>query len=120
MEKTINIDGKDVRLISSGATPIIYKNAFGRDFFADLGQFLKIADTTSKAKKGQEMTALLPLFENGDITIMYNFVWVYAKNADMNLKPLDEWLAEFDEFPMFDFMGEVLDLVMRSVSTKKA
>lgn len=120
MEKTINIDGKDVRLISSGATPIIYKNAFGRDFFADLGQFLKIADTTSKAKKGQEMTALSPLFENGDIAIMYNFVWVYAKNADMSLKPLDEWLAEFDEFPMFDFMGEVLDLVMRSVSTKKA
>lgn len=32
MEKTINIDGKDVKLISSGATPIIYKNAFGRDF----------------------------------------------------------------------------------------
>ena len=120
MEKTINIDGKDVRLISSGATPIIYKNAFSRDFFADLGQFLKMADTSNKATKGQEMAALLPLFENGDITIMYNFVWVYAKNADMSLKPLDEWLADFEEFPMFDFLGDVLDLVMRSVATKKA
>lgn len=120
MEKTINIDGKSVRLISSGATPIIYKNAFSRDFFADLGQFFKLAETSGKAKKGQEMSALLPLFANGDIAIMYNFVWVYAKNADMNLKPLEEWLAEFDEFPMFDFLGEVMDLVMRSVTTKKA
>lgn len=120
MEKTVNIGGKEVRLISSGATPIIYKNAFSRDFFADLGKFLKMADTSNKAKKGQEMAALLPLFENGDITIMYNFVWVYAKNADMSLKPLDEWLADFEEFPMFDFLGDVLDLVMRSVSTKKA
>lgn len=120
MEKTITIDGKNVRLISSGATPIIYKNAFGSDFFADLGKFLKIAETANKAKKGQEMAALLPLFENGDIAIMYNFVWVYAKNADINLKPLEEWLAEFDEFPMFDFLAEVMDLVMRSVTTKKA
>ena len=120
MEKTINIDGKDVKLISSGATPIIYKNAFGRDFFADLGQFLKIAETANKSKKGQEMAALLPLFENGDIAIMHNFVWVYAKNADMQLKPLDEWLADFTEFPMFDFLGDVMELVMRSVTTKKA
>ncbi|CUW10581.1 hypothetical protein C122C_0820 [Leuconostoc gelidum subsp. gasicomitatum] len=120
MEKTINISGNEVRLISSGATPIIYKNAFGRDFFSDLGTFLKLADTSSKAKKGQEMSALLSLFSNGDITIMYNFVWIYAKNADMNLKPLEEWLTGFEEFPMFDFLGDVMDLVMRSVSTKKA
>ncbi|WP_439818371.1 hypothetical protein [Weissella paramesenteroides] len=120
MEKTITIDGRDVKLISSGATPIIYKNAFSRDFFADLGRFLKIAETANKSKKGQEMDALLPLFENGDIAIMYNFVWVYAKNADMGLKPLDEWLAGFAEFPMFDFLGDVMELVMRLVTTKKA
>lgn len=120
MEKTIVIDGKNIKLVSSGATPIIYKNAFGTDFFADLGKFLKVADTATNVKKGQEMAALLPLFEHGDINIMYNFAWVYAKNADANLKPLDEWLTEFEEFPMFDFLGDVLELVMRSVSTKKA
>ena len=120
MEKTINIDGKDVKLISSGATPIIYKNAFGRDFFADLGKFLGIAETANKSKKGQEIAALLPLFASGDIAIMYNFVWVYAKNANMNLKPLEEWVGEFSEFPIFDFLGDVMELVMRSVTTKKA
>lgn len=120
MEKTINIDGKDVKLISSGATPIIYKNAFGRDFFADLGKFLKVAEAATNVQEGEEMTALLPLFEHGDIAIMYNFVWVYAKNANIHLEPLDEWLESFEEFPMFDFLGDIMELVMRSVSTKKA
>ncbi|GAK31979.1 hypothetical protein WOSG25_220070 [Weissella oryzae SG25] len=119
MEKKVIIGGKEVRLVSSGATPIFYKNAFKADFFEDFGEIMEIADTASKAKKGQEMKALLPMFKSGQIAKLYNFMWVYAKNADQSIKPLDEWIESFDEFPLFDFLQELMDLMMSSITTKK-
>ncbi|WP_433322454.1 hypothetical protein ACRHK7_01110 [Weissella tructae] len=119
MESVVSIGGREVRLISSGATPILYKNAFKRDFFEDFSGVMEVAEVASSAEKGKEMEALLPLFKNGQITKLYNFVWVYAKNADTNVPPLEEWLDTFDVFPIFDVLAELIELMMSSITTKK-
>ena len=36
MEKTVKIDGKNVRLKSSAAIPRMYRNVFGKDIFKDI------------------------------------------------------------------------------------
>lgn len=119
MESKVKLGDQEVRLISSGATPILYKNAFKRDFFEDFSGVMEVAEVASNAEEGQEMKALLPMFKNGQITKLYNFVWVYAKNADNSIAPLDEWLDTFDEFPIFDIMAELMNLMMASITTKK-
>lgn len=36
MEKIINIDGKEMRMVANGATPRVYRLMFGADIFADV------------------------------------------------------------------------------------
>ena len=36
MEKTITIDGKEVRFKTNGATPMRYKAQFGQDYFKEI------------------------------------------------------------------------------------
>lgn len=48
MEKTIIIDGKQVRLRTSAATPLRYKMQFGTDYFADLLKLSKVLNVGSK------------------------------------------------------------------------
>lgn len=119
MERKVMIGDKEVRLVSSGATPIFYKNAFNSDFFEDFAGVMEVAEAASNAKKGKEMQAILPMFKSGQITKLYNFVWVYAKNANNDIKPMDEWIDEFDEFPIFDFLADLMELMMSSITTKK-
>ena len=51
MEKTINIDGKEVRLRATAAVPRLYRIKFGRDIMQDLS---KLSDAYEKATTEQE------------------------------------------------------------------
>ena len=47
MEKTIIIDGKEIRFKTNGATPLRYKAQFGRDYFKDIAWIMaKTADSS--------------------------------------------------------------------------
>lgn len=118
MEKTIKLGSKEVRLVSSGATPIIYKSAFQSDFFEDLGVILELASISTSGKS--EIEIMRDVMADNRIRIFQQFAWTYAKNANQSIKPLDEWLGEFEEFPIFDVLEEVIELVVTSLSTKKA
>ena len=54
MEKTINIDGKEVRLRATAAVPRLYRIKFGRDIMQDLA---KLAAAYEKATTEQEQLA---------------------------------------------------------------
>ncbi|XLG18554.1 Hypothetical protein ACI5QN_01952 [Bacillus cereus] len=66
MEKTIVIDGKQVRLKSTAATVKRYKAQFRRDLFADM---LSNVD-----------------LKKIDFEVIYDLVWLYAKTADPNFR----------------------------------
>ena len=53
MEKTVKIDGKNVRLKSSAAIPRMYRNIFGKDIFKDMMALKKAMDR--KKKQGDEL-----------------------------------------------------------------
>ena len=118
MEKTIEIDGKKVKLKSTAGTPKRYKAQFRKDYFSELLKLSKLM----AGNDGEEFDlAKIDYSELDylDFEVFYNFIWVLAKTADKNIgDPLD-WLDEFDSMPLAEIFPEIIDLLESSISTKK-
>ncbi len=112
MEKTIEISGKQVKLKSHAAIPLLYKAQFGSDFFRDIVKMDKLKSFDPKKKNYDALEEL-------DTSIFYNLIWAYAKAADKSISDPIEWLSSFDEFPLEEVMLNVQDLLMHSFKTKK-
>ncbi|WP_203264873.1 hypothetical protein [Streptococcus uberis] len=105
MLKTIHLDGKEVQLRATAATPLFYKAQFKRDFFQDLSM---MANEKGEVDK-----------KNIDITIFYNLFWVFAKNADRMIKEPIEYFSEFETFPIDVVAPVIKELLENSFQTKK-
>ena len=118
MEKTIEIDGRKVKLKSTAGTPKRYKAQFRKDYFSELLKLSKLM----AGNEGEEFDlAKIDYSELDylDFEVFYNFIWVLAKTADKNIgDPLD-WLDEFDSMPLAEIFPEIIDLLESSISTKK-
>ncbi|MFA2810168.1 hypothetical protein [Bacillus mycoides] len=112
MEKTITIDGKQVRLKSTAGTPIRYKAQFGKDMFADM--FSLQAFMPLLNGKVDEMD-----FSKLDFDVIYNLVWAYAKTADESIPSPLTWLDGFGAFPIYEIVEEIQDMLMKSIQTSK-
>jgi hypothetical protein len=112
MEKVIEIDGKQVRLKSNAAIPLLYKAQFGRDFFRDILKMNKLKAFDPKKDNYEALEQL-------DTSVFYNLIWTYAKAADKSIASPIEWLSEFDEFPLEEVVLNVQDLLVHSFKTKK-
>lgn len=111
MEKTLTIDGKQVRFKSSGAIPMRYKNQFGKDYFSDL---LPLYSTFKNKKNLSEKD-----LEKIDFEVFFNMAWVLAKTADKTISEPLEWFDSFDEFPIFEILPEIQDMLASSMQSKK-
>lgn len=117
MEKTLTIDGKQVRFKSTAATTYRYKTQFGRDFFADL---LKMYPLMQLQDKGVDTDNLdYQTLQHIDFEVLYNIVWVLAKTADKSIPEPEEWLDGFEEFPIMDILPELQELIAKSMGTSK-
>ena len=112
MEKTIEIDGKQVNFKSTAATPLRYKAQFGKDYFSEI---MKLEGLT-KIKKSKISTEDLVKI---DFDTFYNLIWVLAKTADKTIPEPLEWLDGFEEFPLFEIIPQVQDLIVASIQSKK-
>lgn len=114
MEKTITIDGRDVTFKSTAATPLRYKAQFGSDFFADILKMYPLTrlDLTSEDLDYEALKAL-------DLDVFYNLLWTFAKTADKSIPDPITWLDGFDEFPLFEIIPELMDLLMRNLQASK-
>lgn len=115
MEKTLEIDGKQVTFKSTGATAIRYKAQFGRDFLADI---LKM----QKAFEGQDPNNLdLNVVDLNliDFDTFYNIAWVLAKTANKSIPDPFTWLDSFDVFPMDEVIPELQDMISSTLTGKK-
>lgn len=106
MQKIINIDGKDILFKTSGGFFKRYKTQFKRDPISDI---FSLVDTQN---------------ENGEIDlrsfdaeILQDICWALAQNADKSIAPPEEWLDQFEEFPIADVIVELMDLIIRSISS---
>lgn len=114
MEKTIRIDGQDVKFESKGSTPLRYKKQFQRDLFTDLMKM----DGLAKIKKNKKELSYDDL-KTLDMEVFYNICWVLAKTANPSIPEPLEWLDTFDEFPLFEIIPELQDLLLNALQTKK-
>jgi len=112
MEKTLEIDGKQVRFKSTAATPLRYKAQFGRDFFADLLKMEKLRKFDPK-KENYE------ILESLDTTVFLNIAWVLAKTADPKIPDPLTWFDTFESFPLDEVFSDLQDLLIHSLQSKK-
>ena len=112
MEKTLTIDGKEVRFKSTAATSLRYKAQFGKDYFAEIMKMGDLASIKTSKLSYKDLQKV-------DFETFYNIIWVLAKTADKKIPEPIEWLDGFDEFPLMEIIPEVQDLITASLQTKK-
>lgn len=115
MEKTIEIDGKQVTFKSTGATPLRYKAQFGKDYFKEI---MKLS-TLEKLNKKNKNDLTVEDLEGLDFEVFYNIAWVMAKTANTDIPDPIAWLDTFDTFPMIEVIPELQDLMLASLQSKK-
>lgn len=107
MEKTLLIDGKNIRFKCTAGTLIRYRNQFNREFLADVAK-LKNINVTNNMMSG----FLLSPF--------YDIVWIMAKTADDSIPDQLTWYDSFDEFPIFDVFPKLQELLIAALKTKNS
>ena len=136
MEKTIVIDGKDVKLNNNGAWAMEYQDQFGKDILPVIlplvasvaeGIAAVLADTGGKAGpkeiaeaiQGQTMEILAPIYQTEMVDLVYNVTWALAKNADPDIPEPKRWIRQFDNFPLDVIVPEVYGMVMQGFTSSK-
>ncbi|EOP99016.1 hypothetical protein IGM_00307 [Bacillus cereus HuB4-4] len=119
MEKTITIDGKQVRLKSTAATVKRYKAQFRRDLFADMFKLGILSP--SNPQEGSLTTIDLANADLSklDFEVVYDLVWLYAKTANPEIDDPITWLDGFDEFPISEIIPEIMDMIQSTMGAKK-
>lgn len=119
MEKTITVDGREVKMKASALVPRLYRFKFGRDMMRDMTQLQKVytkaASLPEDATEEEKMEAQLSAI---DLTIFENLAYIMAKHADNSLPDTaEEWLDEFSMFSIYEVLPEILELWGMSCNT---
>lgn len=97
MERTINIDGRDVKFKATASTIRRYRETFGRDLLLD---FQTLQNATGTGSLSAE-----------SLTIFENLAFVMAKQADPEIpETADEWLDSFDMFSIYVVLPQIVEL----------
>lgn len=114
MEKTIMIDGREVRLRASAAIPRLYRIKFRRDILQDMQTIKKAVEKSvqENAQEGGQMSSIpleaLELFENVS--------YLMAKHADPAVpSTVEEWLDGFETFSVYTVFPAIEELWMANV-----
>lgn len=100
MEKTININGIEVKFKSSAALPRMYRIRFHKDIFVD---FQKLSESFKNTKTNELSIESLEIFEN--------LAYIMAKHADKETtNDIDEWLEQFETFDIYQILPELITL----------
>mgnify|MGYP007115352851 CR=1 FL=1 len=104
MEKTISIDGKDLKFKATANTPRVYRQAFGRDIYTDIS--ILIAGFNSD--EPLPITAL-DAFEN--VAYCLNS---QAEGRELNRESLEKdmakWLDQFETFSIYRILPQIMEL----------
>lgn len=98
MEKTIKIDGREVKFKATAATIRLYRQHTGRDLLVDM-QTLQKSTGSGDGLSAEALT----LFEN--------IAYTMAKQADDSIPDsADEWLDEFEMFSIYVVLPQIVEL----------
>ena len=120
MERTVQIDGKPMRMRASALIPRLYRFKFGRDLIADMNRLKKAYDKANAlppdATEEQRQDAQL---EATELTIFENVAYLMAKQAGEPVPDTpDEWLDGMDGvFSVYEVLPVILELWGATLAT---
>lgn len=102
MEKTIQIDGKDVKFRATAAIPRLYRIKFGRDIMQDM------QDVDTAMKKAQDGASIPPKL----LQVFEDVSYLMAKHADPSMEAAspEEWLDGFEAFSIYVVFPQLMEL----------
>ena len=105
VQKTVEIDGKEVTFKASAAIPRLYRVKFRRDIFKDMSDLMKDIKN-QEANDDEESNLSIESLE-----IFENIAYMMAKYADPNVPDnIDEWLDQFETFSIYMVMPKIVEL----------
>lgn len=104
MEKTISIDGKEIRFKATASTPRVYRQAFGRDIYLDMTSLYE------ELKKGETLSVdVLNSFENIAFCMAMQAEGVKLEREEVEAK-MEEWLDSFETFSIYQIVPQLVEL----------
>lgn len=129
MEKVIKIDGKDVKFKAGASFARVYKNQFGYDILTKImpliSEIIQGIDEIYEDLDGgkdievSQIGEVLESVYSLELIEINNIIWSMAKVADPEIDGPIEWERQFDEFPIFDIVSELMEIFIPSLITKK-
>lgn len=110
VEKMLNISGTDIKFKSTAGTLRYYRNNFGRDMLKDVAILQKRMGEVEKNSSEQFKVIDLELFEN--------IAWAMARTANPDIKPIEEWLDDFETFAITKILPEIMNLLVDNMQTE--
>lgn len=105
MQKTIIIDGKEVPMKASAATPVLYRNLYGKDLIMDMNKLVNAFEKGKKEKKSLDV-ASLECFEK--------IAYVMARSGAPKDEPFPEtsleWLDQFEMMSIYEVLPQIIEL----------
>lgn len=122
MERTVMVDGREVRLRASAAIPRLYRLRFRRDVLQDM---IMIQREIDKARAAQEADRAAGEEDPGStlpleaLTLFENVAYLMARHADPEGVPdsVDEWLEGFGTFSVYTVFPAVQELWAENLQT---
>lgn len=108
-ERIVTIDGQEVKMRISGATPILYRNEFRKDMFVQMQELDK--GEVELDSNGNPINVTLP---DGAVETLLELAYILAKQGDSKMKlSYIEWLDKFsfDSLTNGEVFGSVLLMI---------
>ena len=138
MEKTIKISGQNVKLNNNIGWAICYRDQFGKDviptlmpmFAAGLDVISGLISETGKTDSvsiadlaeittGDRLIDMMVHLGGLEFVDFINITWALAKCADDSIPDPNEWVRQFDEFPVDVIAPAVVQLIYKGVVSSK-
>lgn len=115
MEKTIIVDGKEVRMRASAGIPRMYRLKFRRDILQDMQV---IQHAVEKAQRGGKEGDAVPMPIEA-LTMFENVAYLMAKHAAPTDVPdrVEDWLDQFDTFSIYSVFPAIQELWAANLQT---
>lgn len=109
MDKTITIDGRDVKFRATARTPRLYRMLTNRDMIKDMNILSQAFKDSEKKKKDE---GILSQLTTQHLVIFEDAAYVMARHAnpDMEEQTADDWLDTFNLFDIYDVFPQLFEL----------
>ena len=101
MEKTLTIDGKQIRFKHTGGTLMRYRNQFNSEFFVDLSALGTAQSDPTKV----------------NFAVIENMIWAFAKTADDSVPDPQTWYDSFEDIDILEVWSELSELTAKALKT---